>query len=190
MVDATRHRLKLGESIHGKSFQCLSSQTDNFRVPKELISRFVKLCPTCQIRRGLNRSSPEEQNSPPEIDDDGADEMESPIKRRRQSVANNRENEMVDMPMQLAHGSPVFQSQNRWLSDFHPPQPAYESMYSPTSATATSSFSTVNSINAYGPTSSSQSTIPLTAISNVSPTSSRPASSHRSRYKQAEYCYN
>ena len=25
-----------------------------FRVPKELISRFVKLCPTCQARRGSN----------------------------------------------------------------------------------------------------------------------------------------
>ena len=28
------------------------------RVPKELISRFVKICPTCQIRRGGSRVTP------------------------------------------------------------------------------------------------------------------------------------
>lgn len=28
------------------------------RVPKELISRFVKICPTCQVRRGGSRLTP------------------------------------------------------------------------------------------------------------------------------------
>ena len=33
--------------------------TDYFiRVPKELISRFVKICPTCQVRRGGSRLTP------------------------------------------------------------------------------------------------------------------------------------
>lgn len=29
-----------------------------YRVPKELISRFVKICPTCQVRRGGSRLTP------------------------------------------------------------------------------------------------------------------------------------
>lgn len=37
------------------------------RVPKELISRFVKICPTCQVRRGGSHLSPPDsrRNSPP-----------------------------------------------------------------------------------------------------------------------------
>lgn len=36
------------------------------RVPKELISRFVKICPTCQVRRGSHLSPPDSRrNSPP-----------------------------------------------------------------------------------------------------------------------------
>ncbi|KAJ5044090.1 hypothetical protein NUH16_000887 [Penicillium rubens] len=33
-------------------------ESAQFRVPKELISRFVKICPTCQVRRGGSRLTP------------------------------------------------------------------------------------------------------------------------------------
>ena len=32
--------------------------SNHLRVPKELISRFVKICPTCQVRRGGSRLTP------------------------------------------------------------------------------------------------------------------------------------
>lgn len=36
----------------------LQLTTHLFRVPKELVSRFVKICPTCQVRRGGSRLTP------------------------------------------------------------------------------------------------------------------------------------
>lgn len=160
------------------------------RVPKELISRFVKLCPTCRIRRGMNRNSPgEDQDTPPDMDDtEPNDEIDSPVKSRRESTIGAQDNRMVDMPMQLVNGSTTFQSQNRWLSDFHTPQSAYDSLYSPASTAATSSFSAVNS---YEHNHSNRQNRNHSTSNNVSSTHSRPVSSHQPRFKQdMQYCYD
>lgn len=39
-------------------YSVLPTDYGSFRVPKELISRFVKICPTCQVRRGGSRLTP------------------------------------------------------------------------------------------------------------------------------------
>jgi hypothetical protein len=62
MVVGTRLRLRSDESTHGGQIEAplhiwaCTHRSD--RVPKELISRFVKICPTCQVRRGGSRLTP------------------------------------------------------------------------------------------------------------------------------------
>lgn len=63
MVVATRPLHKSGAFIHGKRHYELVAARNSVtnqasRVPKELISRFVKICPTCQVRRGGSRLTP------------------------------------------------------------------------------------------------------------------------------------
>ncbi|KAK5951107.1 hypothetical protein OHC33_007860 [Knufia fluminis] len=163
-------------------------------VPKELISRFVKLCPTCRIRRGTDRNSPpDDAKSPPDFNDTDSplDDDESPIKPRRESTVSTQEHNFMDsMPTQLVNGSTTFQSQNRWLSDFHPPQGAYDGMYSPTTHGSASSFSAVNGMNNYDQHAIHPNTH-LSTMTNVSPSHSRPISSHEPRFKQdTHYCYD
>lgn len=161
------------------------------RVPKELISRFVKLCPTCQIRRGQNRGQDikEDSLSPPSLDNDTVVDAESPIKSRHESTTRTQENSIMDLPMQLVNSTSAFQNQNRWLSDFHPPHATYDTLYSPSSTIdSASAFSAVNSSAHYSQSSSVQPS-PLAAISNISPSHSRPVSSHEPRYKQEIECY-
>lgn len=165
-----------------------------YRVPKELISRFVKLCPTCQVRRGMNRNSPpNEGKSPPDFNDTDSppDDDEAPTKARRESSISTQETSFLDMPAQLVNGSPMFQNQNRWLSGFQPPHSAYDSMYTPTTTNGqTSSFPAVSSMSEYDHHATHTNTH-LSRMTNVSPSHSRPLSSHESHFKQdTQYCYD
>jgi hypothetical protein len=58
------------------------------RVPKELISRFVKICPTCQVRRGGTRLTPpsSRRSSPPLDICSRSPKLPSPTISRRQSA--------------------------------------------------------------------------------------------------------
>lgn len=61
------------------------------RVPKELISRFVKICPTCQVRRGGSRLTPpsSRRGSPRLISMPRSPKLPSPPMSRRESTFNN-----------------------------------------------------------------------------------------------------
>lgn len=93
------------------------------RVPKELISRFVKLCPTCQARRGTTRNSPPESEKSPEYMDTNSPDTMSP-QSRRESVVTKRGSINLQSPLQLSGFSATFQQQNRWMMPLHPPQTA------------------------------------------------------------------
>ncbi|ETI24179.1 hypothetical protein G647_03548 [Cladophialophora carrionii CBS 160.54] len=92
-------------------------------VPKELISRFVKLCPTCQVRRGTSRNSPPESVKSPKANTD----VQSP---ETYSSAGSRKNSRVggitaanaSLPLQTAgfKTTPTFQQQNRWMTPIQP----------------------------------------------------------------------
>lgn len=57
------------------------------RVPKELISRFVKICPTCQVRRGGSRlTPPNSRRSSPKLTTLPNPQLLSPPGSRRDSV--------------------------------------------------------------------------------------------------------
>lgn len=62
------------------------------RVPKELISRFVKLCPTCQIRRGVSRlTPPNSQKGSPGLETAcHSPKLPSPPTSRRESIFNSQ----------------------------------------------------------------------------------------------------
>lgn len=164
----------------------------SYRVPKELISRFVKLCPTCQIRRGQSRGQDVKDDNPSvtSLDDETVVDSGSPVKARQSSAARVQESNMMDLPMQLVNSTSAFQHQNRWLDGFHSPPTVYDTLYPPTTTIgSTSSFSAVNGSAQYSHNSSVQPS-PLGTISNMSPSHSRPVSSHEPRYKQeVEYCY-
>lgn len=192
MEAGTKPQRKSDVSTRGiPSLVCSASTNTNFdRVPKELISRFVKICPTCQIRRGMNRGSPpDDEKSPPDFADAQSPEMISPAKARRDSVMLPQEN--MDMPMQLVNGSSTFQSQNRWLSDFQPQTSTYDSLCSVgASDAATEAFPTINSLDNVEQ-SIDRSRTNLTYLHNGRSGDLRPASSHKSRFKQeTQYCYD
>lgn len=164
------------------------------RVPKELISRFVKLCPTCQIRRGMNRNSPhDEAKSLPDFNDTDSppDDDESSPKSRHESTISTQESCLLDMPTQLVNGSTAFRSQNRWLSGFQPPHSAYDGIYSPTTTNGEApSFSTVNGMSSFDQ-HAVHSSSHMATMSNASPSHSRPMSSHEAHFKQdSRYCYD
>jgi hypothetical protein len=82
------------------------------RVPKELISRFVKMCPTCRVRRP-SRDEPHHHgdDTTPPSDEDMPD---SPISRRGSEVDVKR----GSMTAHAAAGfSSTFAQQNRWMTD-------------------------------------------------------------------------
>ena len=62
------------------------------RVPKELISRFVKLCPTCQIRRGVSHlTPPNSQKGSPGLETAcHSPKLPSPPTSRRESIFNSQ----------------------------------------------------------------------------------------------------
>ena len=109
-------------------------------MPKELISRFVKLCPTCQVRRGTSRNSP-----PVSVKSlEASTEAQSPD---TYSVATSRKNSTVSghtatstsFPLQRAgfKASSTFQQQNRWMTPLQPPNQSNSvsptTMHNPTS---------------------------------------------------------
>lgn len=85
------------------------------RIPKELIARFIKLCPTCRNRRGIKPvvSFGDTRRS---IDGDSPlDNDESALQSRRDSTATSQCSTMVCSPSRFPEGSPTFQNQNRWM---------------------------------------------------------------------------
>lgn len=94
------------------------------RVPKELISRFVKLCPTCQVRRGTSRNSPpESERSPEEVTEPQSPEVPSGCSSRKNSSARKQIPTNENVPSQAAGfaTSSTFEQQNRWMTPL-PPQ--------------------------------------------------------------------
>lgn len=94
MVDGIRPLLKSDASTPGrvpqKDPRALATNhiTFCFRVPKELISRFVKICPTCQVRRGGSRlTPPSSRRSSPRLDRvSRSPKLPSPPISRREST--------------------------------------------------------------------------------------------------------
>lgn len=64
------------------------------RVPKELISRYVKICPTCQVRRGGRVTPPGSLRNSPNFDTVSPSQppILSPPDSRRESVSTSRSN--------------------------------------------------------------------------------------------------
>ena len=92
---------------------------NSLRVPKELISRFVKLCPTCQVRRGGASA----RTSPPDSDRDSymqtrSPGLISPPQSRRESIATRKSSMSMHSPAALGGGGRAseFQRQNRWMT--------------------------------------------------------------------------
>lgn len=61
-----------------------------FRVPKELISRFVKICPTCQVRRRGLRPRPSGSQKRPSHRSSKTKKSSSPPTSRRESALNSQ----------------------------------------------------------------------------------------------------
>ena len=101
-------------------------------MPKELISRFVKLCPTCKVRRGQNRaSSPMSEKGSPE-DYEQSPEINSPASRR-DSIVTKRSSVSVQSPMQMHGSSSLFAHQNRWMTSTQPSDVKMSDSYQTTS---------------------------------------------------------
>lgn len=128
-MEGTKLQLRCAKSIHGKwlsiRFSSLPVSAIRWltisRVPKELISRFVKLCPTCQVRRGSARPSP------PDSDHDSymhtrSPGLISPPQSRRESIATRRSSISLHSPIALVGGTSEFQRQNRWMIAAQPSQ--------------------------------------------------------------------
>ncbi|KAJ9617725.1 uncharacterized protein PV06_01650 [Exophiala oligosperma] len=99
-------------------------------VPKELISRFVKLCPTCQVRRGTARNSPPELERSPEARMNSHSPEDSAVSGSRKNSTSSRSTTTnVTLPL-LSAGFPssaAFQQQNRWMTPLSPQQDSMES---------------------------------------------------------------
>lgn len=85
-----------------------------------MISRFVKLCPTCQVRRGTSgRNSTPDHSKSPEV----AAHVNSPeaFSRKNSLVSPNTGNP-ISLPLQTAgfKSSSTFQQQNRWMTPIQP----------------------------------------------------------------------
>ncbi|KAL4915566.1 hypothetical protein BDW62DRAFT_219267 [Aspergillus aurantiobrunneus] len=79
-------------------------------VPKELISRFVKICPTCQVRRGGTRLTPpsSRRGSPALKIPSRSPKLPSPpISRRQSAIAGSASLEK--------HQTEYFHQQNNWV---------------------------------------------------------------------------
>lgn len=114
-------------------------------MPKELISRFVKLCPTCRERRGTNCAAD---------DDNGQLDSSSAVSKSPQAqgkpsrkhcrgeiISASNDPTGSEMPPQLINASPTFQNQNRWLSGFPQLRLSYEDNYpSPTAFVGHTNF--------------------------------------------------
>jgi hypothetical protein len=110
------------------------------RVPKELIARFVKMCPTCIIRRPSNKESAmEDADDFDGVPDDDCDSPDSPG-TRRSSAAGSRHGTIgasTDSSLSMLGITPTFAQQNRWMTDLNTKIKAedYDSMESPVYST-------------------------------------------------------
>ena len=160
--DKTSAQVRKVYSWYLKSLRDTFQSTNTSRVPKELISRFVKLCPTCQVRRGGASA----RASPPDSDRDSYMQTQSPAlisppQSRRESIATRTSSMSMQSPAALGGAGPSdFQRQNRWMT---PTQPTHSSNGTlsnlPTSSYSTipanSSMSAISSLNnIHGPNSS------------------------------------
>ncbi|RMZ78768.1 hypothetical protein DV738_g3695, partial [Chaetothyriales sp. CBS 135597] len=96
-------------------------ESAQFRVPKELISRFVKLCPTCKVRRGQNRGAmqtPDKES--PEDYEDCAETCSPGNPSRHESVTTKRSSTSITSPLQMQGSSSLFAHQNRWMTTSQP----------------------------------------------------------------------
>lgn len=114
---------------------------DNFsRVPKELISRFVKLCPTCRARRGSTSSSvptPISPKAPANYLPTKSPEPLSPSASRRESLLSHRSPTYAPSSANSTMFGDHY-SQQSWVSASHHLQspvhrsPSHTVMHSPT----------------------------------------------------------
>lgn len=83
-------------------------------MPKELISRFVKICPTCQIRRGgLRITPPNSRKSTPNSESvTHSPSIQSPIASRRESMLN------TEIPSQEEYLD-QFDNHHFWMNNQH-----------------------------------------------------------------------
>ena len=107
-------------------------------MPKELISRFVKLCPTCQVRRGAGRNSPPESEKSPE-NYPPSPETASPASRR-DSIAAKHNSITAHSPMSMAGFSSTFQQQNRWMTPLQPSESKYTSGTYPSTTSSSNDY--------------------------------------------------
>ena len=156
----------------------------NVRVPKELISRFVKLCPTCKVRRGQNRTSPEESEKSPE-EYEHSPEVCSPVSRR-DSLATKRSSVSAQSPLQIQGSSSLFAHQNRWMTSAQPPEVKMSENYSTTSPSSYLAQDTMSPSTMTSPSSSMSRSDYKLSFSSVTgnnmypPTSGFPSSNVRS----------
>ncbi|KAE8383958.1 hypothetical protein BDV23DRAFT_54050 [Aspergillus alliaceus] len=101
-------------SIYCLSGKLTASYVDHHqRVPKELISRFVKICPTCQVRRGGSRlTPPNSRRSSPRLEIvSRSPKLPSPPMSRCESNLN------VQLPLDRSQANYLSQlsGHNSWL---------------------------------------------------------------------------
>lgn len=109
----TRHRSKFAACIHGNQTSHFSGvRLTLLRVPKELISRFVKMCPTCKIRRPTQQEPETAAEDKMELSDD--DCADSPPTRGSPVATFKREPSTIHPPIGF---SSAFAQQNRWMTD-------------------------------------------------------------------------
>lgn len=159
------------------------------RVPKELISRFVKICPTCQIRRGLKGGSPHtDGRSPPDFADPCTPPPSPPQRLSDDSASVSRP--AIELPMQLVTGTSAFQSQNRWLSGFQPHTTAHENLTSNrSSSTLKITSNTMNSTSDIDQAHNSSRT-KVSHLHNGQSGDSRLSTGHKFNVKQeTHYCF-
>lgn len=101
-----------------------------YRVPKELISRFVKICPTCKARRGSNPHvsppiSPKHSSSVYSSPQSPA--LLSPPASRRDSLLSRHSSMLPSSPVSTNVYGSHYQG-NQWLSsaqNVHSPEPVH-----------------------------------------------------------------
>ena len=162
----TRPLLRFVKYTHGTSriFSLDFIQSANIsRVPKELISRFVKLCPTCQVRRGgaSARASPPDSDRDSYMQTRSPGGLISPPQSRRESIGTRTSSMSMQSPAALGGAvASDFQRQNRWMTptqSTHSSNSTLSSLSSSIYSTmpANPSMSAISSLNSiHGPNSS------------------------------------
>ena len=99
----------------------------------------MKLCPTCQVRRGSARTSPpdSERDSYMHTRSPG---LISPPQSRRDSIATRKSSVSMQSPVALVGGTSEFQRQNRWMT---PAQPSQSSNTAPSTNLPASTYNTL-----------------------------------------------